>query len=813
MTGTGDQRSFGALLRQARRDAGLTQEELSSRSGLSVRSISALESARTGRPRFRSVALLTDALGAAEPLRARLLAAVRADQSASAGDFGHPNMQADLPVPQQLPQTVPDFVGRERAVAQLTAALVPGDVSAGVRAALVCGQPGAGKTTLALWVAHLLRSAFPDGQLWAHLGGASARPRDPGEVLGEWLRALGAHGAVIPDGKDERAALLRSRLADRRVLLVADDAGSSAQVLPLLPGTSGSAVLVTSRRQLAGLPCATLVVLDPLTPGEAVGLLSRIAGHERMTAEPQAASDLAEACGFLPLALRIAGARLAARPAWPVSLLAGKMTGERRRLDELEAEELSVRVSVQLSYAALGDRARRAFRLLGLLGPVDVADWVIAALLGEPDADPVVNELVERSLLTPLHADATGQPRYRLHDLLHDYARERLADEPANEQQAALRRALSGWLQLANLASHSLPPHPFFPPAAPDHIPPAIRDELARRLTHEPLDWFAAERLNLLEAVRCAGTSGWHSLAIQLAICQSEFQHMQHRADEITQLWKEIVEISGQTGDSTALAHAELRYAAALIDRGLAADAVAPLVRSARKFEQADDQGSLALTLYWQAACEYNLGNFDAALRYAERGLTLARRIADKHAEFLNLRQVGQSLCILGRTAEGVEACERAVSVAGELGQESYDTVAQLTLAFACVLTGDYDRTVTLGMDLLKLSRQTAYTRLEGVALGLLGDAYHGLGRYREAVQALSEALPIFRDHADTRYHGLCLLKLGYAYQRMDQYQRAADCLKDSLPIFQGLRLPHYEQRAHETLTACLSTASNGRQI
>jgi tetratricopeptide (TPR) repeat protein len=484
------------------------------------------------------------------------------------------------------------------------------------------------------------------------------------------------------------------------------------------------------------------------------------------------------------------------------------MTGERRRLDELETEELSVRASVQLSYAALGERARLAFRRLGLLGPVDVAEWVIAALLGQPDAEPVVNELAERSLLTPLRADATGQARYRMHDLLHDYAREQLASEPQKERDAALRRALTGWLQVAELANSHLPPHPFFVPTSLDPVPPVVPDELARRLAGDPLAWFSAERLNLLEAVHCAGISGWHELAVQLATCQNSFQYFQQRADEITQLWHEVVGVCGQAGDSTALAHAELRYAAALIDRGNAADATALLARCHQEFARADDQAALAFTLYWQAACEFNLGSCDAAVRYAERGLTLAQRISDRQAEFLNLRQIGQSLCRLGRMAEGVQACERAVQVAAELGKESYDAVAQQTLALAYVTAGDYDRAITLSKSLLELGRRAAYTRSEGLALGLLGDAYHGLGRYQEAIEVLSEALPIFRDHGDDLYHGLVLVKLGFAYEGMGQHQRAADCLADSVAIFQDLRLPDYERRAREAMAACLAALS-----
>jgi tetratricopeptide (TPR) repeat protein/DNA-binding XRE family transcriptional regulator len=815
LTGMKDQPPFGTLLRDVRLAAGLTQEELSSRSGVSVRSISELERGRTLRPYQRTVRLLADAVGASEPVRAGLLAAARGDRSALAGAFTDPAPAVPVRpvgpvVPRQLPQTVTDFVGRAGEVGRLEAVLDPGPAGTGVQAALVCGQPGSGKTTLALRVAHALSDAFPDGQLWAHLAGASARPRDPGEVLGEWLRALGVHGAAIPAGQDERAALFRSWMAGRRVLLVADDAASSAQVQQLIPGTAGSAVLVTSRRLLAGLPGAELLVLDALPPGEAVGLLARIAGPERVTAEPEAAVELAEACGFLPLALRIAGTRLAARPGWPVSLLAGKMTGERRRLDELEAEDLSVRASVALSYAALSDQASRAFRLLGLLGPVDVAEWVIAALLGQAEAGAVVNELVEKSLLTPLGADAAGQPRYRLHDLLREYARERLADEPAPERDAALLRALRAWLQLADLANRAFPPHPFFPPSEPYQGPLAVAAELAAKLVTDPLAWFTAERLNLIEAVHLAERSGWRSLVIQLAICQDSFLFFQDRIDESVQVWGEIVNSPGRSGDSTAFAQARLRYAGALLGRGEAKGAVELLARCAQSSEHASDQSILAFTLYWQAACAWNMGSYETALRYASEGLALARQIDNPHAEYMNLRQVGQALAYLGREVEGIKACQRAVAVATELGHESYKKTALQTLALSYIKAGEYDKAVPLCTSVLDQNRRLADVREEGVALGLLGDAYNGLGRHQEAAQALAEALPIFRDHANRRFHGLCLLKLGYAYQGMGEYRRAAGYLKDSLPIFGDLHLTYLEQQARETLAACLAAASNG---
>src|SRR6204780_3132595 len=266
-----------------------------------------------------------------------------------------------LPV-SQLPPAVADFTGRVPQAAELAELLSHDRDRVAVPVAVITGLPGAGKTALALQVAHTLRPQFPDGQLWVPLDSATGHPRDPGEVLGELARALGAPGSAIPNSTAERASLYRSLLAGRRVLVLADDAATAAQVQPLLPGTGQCAVLVTSRSELAGPPGSRLVALDPLTPGESLQLLTKIVGQQRVTADPAAATELAAACGQLPLAVRIAGSRLAARASWPLSAFARKVTHARRRLDELQAGEMSVRASLTQSYHPLDEPARRAFR-------------------------------------------------------------------------------------------------------------------------------------------------------------------------------------------------------------------------------------------------------------------------------------------------------------------------------------------------------------------------------------------------------------------------------------------------------------------
>ena len=452
-----------------------------------------------------------------------------------------PGPAKDAPPVCQLPPAVADFTGRETEIAQLTDLLSADESRPGVPIAMISGLPGVGKTALALRVAHKIRSAFPDGQLWAQLDGATQHPRDPGDVLGELLRALGVHGSAIPKSSAERASLYRSRLAGQRVLVLADDAASADQVRPLLPGTRESAVLITSRTGLAGPAGSRIIQLDPLTQAEAVQLLTWIVGEKRVTAEPQAAHELAAACGQLPLAVRIAGAKLATRTSWQLSVLAGKIANERRRLDELEAGDMSVRASLSQSYQTLDEPAQRAFRLLASLGPAEVAEWVVAALIDQPDAANVVGQLTDKSLLTPVGMDGTGQPRYRLHDLLRDYAAEQLANEPHALQDAAIRRTMNGWLQLAALADAGLPREPYFPQPA-DRPPTAVvPDALAKDLTTDPMAWFTAERLNLLAAIERCCSLDRHHAAAQLGSYLASFQYLQGRWDDAERIWGVVI--------------------------------------------------------------------------------------------------------------------------------------------------------------------------------------------------------------------------------------------------------------------------------
>jgi hypothetical protein len=383
---------------------------------------------------------------------------------------------------------------------------------------VVTGRPGAGKSALAVRAAHGLRSEFPDGQLYADLGGGTA---EPAGVLGRFLRALGVAAADIPATLDERVDLYRASLADRRVLVVLDNAGAEAHLLPLLPGTAAGGVVVASRTRLCGLSGVGQLEVDALAPAHARELLARVAGPARVDGDPAGAAELAVLCGHLPLAVRAAASKLAAKPHWTVRRLLDRLRDERHRLDELAWGHLSIRDAFAASYRGVPDEARRLFRRLGALDPPQPAGWVAAALL-DRDAertDPLLESLVDTHLLDIVATGGGTDParlRYGLHPLAKVYARERArAEEPPGALRAALSRAFDGWLALGEFARactvdvelHATPAHPAW---APDL-------ERLPGIVGEPARWLETERSALAAAAAQAGALGLAAHARALA--------------------------------------------------------------------------------------------------------------------------------------------------------------------------------------------------------------------------------------------------------------------------------------------------------
>jgi DNA-binding SARP family transcriptional activator len=704
--------------------------------------------------------------------------------------------------PFQLPALPADFTGRAAESAQLEEILVRAPDQAGVPLAVVAGPPGSGKTTLALRAAHALAPQFPDGQLWVNLAGTSARPREPGEVLGEFLRTLGMHGSAVPGTMAERAVCFRSLLARNRVLVVADDAHTAAQVRPLLPGGPGCALLVTSRSTLEGLDGVRLLLLGMMPEREGVELLSRIVGADRVAAEPEAAASLVQACGCLPLALRIAGARLAARPSWSLRLLVNRISTARLKLRELESPDLSVRASIASSYRELPAAPQRAFRLLTVHGSADFAEWVIAAVCGvpEPEGAAILAQLVDRSLVIPLAADATGEPRYRVHDLLREFAADMMAEqEPATAFREATERLLDAWLQIAAAADSGMPPVPDFP--QPDHpVPAGLEEKTVGRLTADPVAWFTTERVSLHAAVDQAGRHGLVQHARWLTARQGAYQRLQYRYDDTERLWQQVADYADRAGDERTVQYARLGTAMSLVRQGRAADALSLLDECIRVIEQHGDLVYLAYSLAWRATCHWDLDDFNSARSDARRGADISRRAGSRSAEGLNMSLLGLALANSGEGDQAVAATKMALEITVSLPHKPTGELdALLNAAHVYVIAGQPGLALPACRRAVELSRRLSDLYSEAEASGKLGDANLALGRYQEAVDCLSWALPIFRDRGNRRYHAVCLFKLGQAYLALGAPE-AASCLQESLSICGELRLPGLAARVRQAL-------------
>lgn len=405
----------------------------------------------------------------------------------------------------QLPTATADFVGREETVTATRRALLERADSVGV--AVLLGRPGVGKSATAVEVAHQLAATdFPDGQLYCDLRATQQTPVAAAEVLRRFLRALGVPNPVVPVDEDERAAMFRGLLADRRVLIVLDDAATESQVLPLLPGSAGCGVLVTSRARLTGLPGSTCIELDVLTVPTALRLLAQTLGRDRVDNEPEAALALAHATGRLPLALRIVAARLNARTHWPLASLVNRLADERRRLDELSHGDLTLRAGMALAYDGFDSTAARTFALLGLLECPTIPAWAAAALLDDdgPFPSDLTEPLVDVHLLDVVGVDAAGESVHRFQELVRVFAREKRSELVSDEQaQAAVERFCGGWLSLLTEANRRLLGGDYLQIAGPARRwdpPPGFVDQILA----DPVRWFEKERNALRPVVETA---------------------------------------------------------------------------------------------------------------------------------------------------------------------------------------------------------------------------------------------------------------------------------------------------------------------
>jgi DNA-binding SARP family transcriptional activator/tetratricopeptide (TPR) repeat protein len=699
-------------------------------------------------------------------------------------------------VPRQLPPDPASFTGRGPELAEVEHRLTAADHNATIVISAIDGVGGVGKSALAIHAAHRLAGRFPDGQLYVNLHGATAglTPLAPLEVLGRFLRALGMDGGQVPTELDEAAARFRSEVAARRLLVVLDNARDAAQVAPLLPGTPGSAVLVTSRQTLAGLDGAPWVLhLDVLSPQEAVELLGRLAGPRRVAAEPEPAAEVARLCGYLPLALRIAGSRLAARPTWPVRALADRLANASARLDELELANLGIRASVGVSYQQLQhspdptDRnAAAALPLLGFLDGPDIGIAAAACLLDRSEAETVrvLERLVDAQLL-----ETPTPGRYRMHDLLRLYARERGAEERSEaERTAALTRVLGFYTaSVSNAVS-------LIHPGDRDTAAEVGEAEGGLGFTHPAgaLSWLDAELANLVAAIeQAAATAGAPaSLILQLPHTLQVFFHIRGFWGE----WERVNQVA-----LGAARRARDRAAEVLVlgDLGNAYwflgrddDASACFRRSLAACQELGDRAGLARNLNGLAVVGIRGRRYDEALVWLQESVAVRRQLGDREGLSTTLTNLGIVHQRQGRYDDAVACLEEAMSICEQFGDTRSWALDLHSLGNVYELQGRYDEALASQRTCLDTARELRYDWLEAKILGSLGVVCERLGRPDESLAHQREGLALHRKLGDRHSQAENLQQLGLTLRALGRDQDALAHWDEALAIFDDLRNP-----------------------
>jgi DNA-binding SARP family transcriptional activator len=686
-----------------------------------------------------------------------------ADPALAAPETGRASAGAGARVvPRQLPPAVAHFVGRAAELEALSGMLdgtapAPGTVVI----TAIGGTAGVGKTVLAVHWAHQLSERFPDGQLYVNLRGfdPSGTPAAPAEPICDFLDALGVPAGRVPPGLAARAALYRTQLAAKRMLIVLDNARDAAQVRPLLPGSPGCLVIVTSRNQLTGLAAsdsARLLALDLLTEADARQLLAARLGSDRINAEPEAAAEVAVLCARLPLALAAAAARAAARPRLPLAALAAELRDAQNRLDALDSGDpaTSVRAVFSWSTQQLTDSAARMFRLLGLHPGPDITAAAAASLAGTSvaQASRGLAELARAHLV----AEHTSG-RYAQHDLLRAYATEqtRIHDSDT-DRHAATQRILDHYLHTAHAAALQINPLlELSPLPAPVTLTPPRPGVTPEHLAGEQRarTWFEAEYRVLLAAARLAAAAGFDICAWQLPWTMADFSDSRGHWDE-----QAAIELAG------------LAAATRLGDRA--------------------GQVEIRLLLTWSCA---KRGHYDRARAYLAPCLELCQQLGDQAKEsrvhdMFSLVSSGQ-----GHHADAIVHELKCLAFARSTGDRANEAVALNNIGLNHARLGDLERGRSFCQQALALNRE-AGNLIEAATWDSLGYIEHKLGRYAEAADCYHHALTLYRGQQHRYYEADTLDHLGDTHDAAGKPHQAHDAWQQALDILNDLRHPGADQ-------------------
>jgi transcriptional regulator with XRE-family HTH domain/tetratricopeptide (TPR) repeat protein len=772
----------GEWLRQQRTAAGLTQEDLAERSGVSVRAIADLERGRTRKPYPSSVRALVRALGLPESAGTELVLRYRAGDGTAAAEAGpaeagEPSEAAGgFTVPRQLPTRVPHFAGRAEELAQLDAVLdaAASDQATGATGVVISaigGTAGVGKTALALHWAHRVAHRFPDGQLYANLRGFDAgngKAADPADVLRGFLDALGVHPERLPGDAEGLAALYRSVLAGRRMLVLLDNAADAAQVRPLLPASPECLVIVTSRRELAALAAregARLLQLDVLSEQEANELLVARLGKERAAGEPWAVTELAALCARLPLALSVVVARAAAAPKLPLSSLAAELTELGGRLDALDAGDpaANVRTVLSLSYRHLPTAAARMFRLLGLHPGPDISAAAAASLAGVPVAQARValRDLTRASLLMEV---VPG--RFAFHDLLRAYAAEQAT--PAGDVAGTTRRMLDHYLHTAHAAHRVLYPGRELIDLGPCEAG-VTPEEFGGKAS--ALAWLEDEYQVLLKVTDLAARTGLDAHAWRLPVVLWTFHNVCGHWHDGTRLHRLALEAARRNGDLSGEAHAL---------RGLGSFAM-----SLSEFDEAHACLAAAQSAFTALGDDLGLARTDVIS-------SQALEFQGRHAE---------ALAVMG------DALRLSESAPGNRHMLLVRASALNGSAWNSVQLGDLSVARAFCVQAIELCQAIGYSPGEAGTWDTLGVVLQRLGSHAEAVPCFLRAVSLDREMGNRYDLAMVLAHLGETYAATDDLRGAREAWDESLLILRTLHHP-----AASTVRSQLAALAAGRR-
>jgi tetratricopeptide (TPR) repeat protein/transcriptional regulator with XRE-family HTH domain len=757
---------FADLLRRLRTDARLTQEQLAERAGLSPRAISDLERGINKTARRDTTRLLADALGLSGTARAAFETAARGNADAEPGILvprraRTRSVAATTPV---LPHDIRSFTGREAELAKLQAAVEGAAGVVGIYA--IDGMAGVGKSAFAVHAAHILAPRFPDGQIFLQLHAHTAghQPVDPTDALASLLLTVGFAAEQIPATLSQRSASWRSHLAHRRVLLLLDDAANHEQVEPLLPGTPGSLALITSRGHLSALDDATSICLETLPANEAAALLIRLAGRPDLEQSDPAIEEINHLCGHLPLAIGMLARQLHHHPTWSAAWLAQELTAARDRLELMHAENLSVAAAFDLSYQDLTANQQRLFRRLGLHPGTDVDPHAAAALDGStvPAARRGLDDLFDQHLITE---PASG--RYRMHDLIREYARALAqSDDPQDRESAIVRLTDYYMAAAAAIGRHFNRSHPVVSDSSVQ-IP-----ELPTR--KEASLWMEAERANMHAVVEYAGMRGWPGPGIVIATAMSGFLRTHGHWTQMRALHLAALDTAQRFGHLQGQAEALTNLGIVQRLTGDYVAAAGTLAKALESCSTAGDQHGLAKALVPLGIVQRLTVSYSTATTTLTRALELYDRVGDRLGQADALSELGCVQRLTGDYPAARASHERALQLYRDLNDRHGQADSLRYLGRVYQEAGDYDSVAPCYAEALELYRGLDDQLGQAHLLNFLGIAQHVSDDYLTAEVTTATALELYRNLGHSLGQAEALNNLGDLYAVSDPRQSRA---------------------------------------